>query len=52
VKGKNPTGYLFYPLSPWFTISKKAQAAKEEGNIKGIQYMNDLFCTFLVYTWQ
>jgi hypothetical protein len=39
VKGKNPTDYLFYPLSPWFTISKKAQAALEEANIKGIQLL-------------
>lgn len=39
VKGKNPTDYLFYPLSPWFTISKKAQIALEEANIEGIQFL-------------
>ncbi|OGO38936.1 MAG: hypothetical protein A2W35_16965 [Chloroflexi bacterium RBG_16_57_11] len=39
VKGRNPTDYLFYPLSPWFTISKKAQIALEDANIKGIQFL-------------
>lgn len=39
VKGKNPTDYLFYPLSPWFTISKKAQIALEEANIEGMQFL-------------
>lgn len=39
VNGKNPTDYLFYPLSPWFTISKKAQIALEEANIEGIQFL-------------
>jgi len=39
VKGKKPTDYLFYPLSPWFTISKKAQIALEEENIEGIQFL-------------
>ncbi len=39
VKGKNPTDYLFYPLSPWFTISKKAKVAVEEANIEGIQFL-------------
>jgi hypothetical protein len=39
VKGKNPTDYLFYPLSPWFTVSKKAQAALEKANIDEIQFL-------------
>ncbi len=39
VKGKTTTDYLFYPLSPWFTISKKAQIALQEANIDGIQYL-------------
>lgn len=39
VKGKNPTDYLFYPLSPWFTISKRAQNELEEANIEGIQFL-------------
>lgn len=39
VKGRNPTDYLFYPLAPWITISKKAQVALKEGNIEEIQFL-------------
>jgi len=39
VNGKNPTDFLFYPLAPWFTISKKAREVLEEAHIGGIQFL-------------
>jgi hypothetical protein len=39
VKGKNPTDYLFNPLSPWFIISKRAQMAVDHLNVVGIQFL-------------
>jgi hypothetical protein len=39
VQGKNPTDYLFYPLAPWFTVSRRVKEVLEAENIGGIQFL-------------
>lgn len=39
VEGYELTDYLFYPLSPWITVSEKVQLAIRRSNLQGVQFL-------------